>query len=138
LSLNADCDRDAVLIRVRPRGPACHTGAPSCFFGEVEGFASASGRGIGSILAELETVLEQRRLDAPEGSYAGSLFPQGLKQIVQKVGEEAAETVIAALSGEREETIRESADLIFHLVVALRALDIPLEAIADELRSRRK
>jgi phosphoribosyl-ATP pyrophosphohydrolase/phosphoribosyl-AMP cyclohydrolase len=138
VSLAADCDRDALLLRVLPRGPACHTGARSCFFEAVEGFSSDAGDGVAQILGELERLLEQRRAQLPEGSYTASLFKRGLKHILQKVGEEAAETVIAGMGGDREEMIRETADLLFHLLVALREMGIPLSDVGRELRSRRK
>jgi phosphoribosyl-ATP pyrophosphohydrolase/phosphoribosyl-AMP cyclohydrolase len=138
VSLAADCDRDALLLRVRPRGPACHTGARSCFFESVQGFSPDPGDSLAIILGELEHLLEQRKTQLPEGSYTAKLFKRGLKHILQKVGEEAAETVIAGMSGDREEMIRETSDLLFHLLVALREMGIPLSEIAGELRSRRK
>lgn len=138
VSLMADCDFDSVVIRVNPQGPACHTGARSCFFEEVEGFAPAAGGGIGFILGELEQLIRGRKLLRPEGSYTTALFDSGRKRILQKVGEEATETVVAGMSGDREETIKEASDLIYHLLVALREMDISLEEVAAELRSRRK
>ncbi len=138
VSLTADCDCDAVVIRVNPRGPACHTGARSCFFEEVEGFAPNKGGGIGMILGELEQLIRERKLQRPEGSYTTELFNGGRKRILQKVGEEATETVLAGMSGDRQETIKEASDLLYHLLVAFREMDISLEEIAAELRSRRK
>src|SRR2546426_392220 len=138
VSLMADCDRDAVVIRVHPKGPACHTGARSCFFEEVEGFRPHSASSIGAVLGELERVIRDRKLRRPEGSYTASLFERGRNRILQKVGEEATETVVAAMSGDRSETIKEASDLLFHLLVALVELDIPLEDVAAELESRRK
>jgi len=137
-SLAADCDRDALVLRVRPRGPACHTGARSCFFEEVDGFALGAEDGIGTILGTLERLLESRKAVRPEGSYTAKLFERGRKRILQKVGEEAAETVIAGMGGDREEMVRESSDLLFHLLVALREMDIPLSDIARELHARRR
>jgi len=138
VSLMADCDRDAVVIRVHPKGPACHTGARSCFFEEVEGFRPHSASSIGAVLGELERVIRDRKLRRPEGSYTARLFERGRNRILQKVGEEATETVVAAMSGDRSETIKEASDLLFHLLVALVELDIPLEDVATELQSRRK
>jgi len=138
VSLMADCDRDAVVIRVHPKGPACHTGARSCFFEEVEGFRPHSGPSIGAVLGELERVIRDRKLRRPEGSYTARLFERGRNRILQKVGEEATETVVAAMSGDRSETIKEASDLLFHLLVALVELDIPLAEVAAELESRRK
>ncbi len=138
ISVITDCDQDALVVRVEPKGPACHTGARSCFFEEVDGFAADRGSSIGAILAELERIIAERRTQRPEGSYTAKLFDMGLKRVLQKVGEEATETVVAGMSGDRQETIREVSDLLFHLLVALREMNIPLEEVAAELRSRRK
>lgn len=138
VTLMADCDRDAVVIRVHPKGPACHTGAQSCFFEEVEGFPPHKGGSIGAVLGELELVIRDRKLRRPQGSYTARLFERGLKRILQKVGEEATETVVAGMSGDRAETIKEASDLLFHLMVAFGELDIRLEEVAAELQSRRK
>ena len=137
VSLAADCDKDAVLVQVNRKGPACHTGASSCFFESVEGFSKTADSGIGGILNELENLIAERKKLKPEGSYTVKLLNQGLKRVLQKVGEEAVETVIAGLEGGREETIVEVSDLLFHLLVALGAMDISLQDIADELRKRR-
>jgi phosphoribosyl-ATP pyrophosphohydrolase/phosphoribosyl-AMP cyclohydrolase len=133
----ADCDRDAILIRVVPRGPACHTGARSCFGEPVEGFEPAPPDIIGSILAELEQLIAQRDAERPDGSYTVKLFTQGRKRIMQKVGEEGVETAIAGVVGNREEFIREASDLLFHLLVALRAVGVSTQDLARELRNRR-
>ncbi len=138
ISVMADCDQDALVVRVDPRGPACHTGARSCFFEEVEGFDPAQGRSLGAVLGELERLISSRKLERPEGSYTARLFDKGIKRILQKVGEEATETVVAGMGGDREETIREASDLLFHLLVALRELNITLDDVAAELQSRRK
>jgi phosphoribosyl-AMP cyclohydrolase / phosphoribosyl-ATP pyrophosphohydrolase len=138
MALMADCDRDAVVVQVRPLGPACHTGARTCFFEQVDGFAPAKREGIGFILEELEGVIRERKITRPPRSYTTSLFEGGLKRILQKVGEEATETIVAAMSGDRQETIKESADLIYHLMVGLQEMGISLEEIAAELQSRRR
>ena len=138
ISVTADCDKDSVLIRVDPAGPACHTGARSCFFEEVDGFAAPKTASIGAILNDLEKLIGERKTRRPEGSYTSKLFDRGLSKILQKVGEEATEMVIAAMSGDRQETIRESSDLLFHLLVSLREMGISLGDIAAELERRRK
>jgi phosphoribosyl-ATP pyrophosphohydrolase/phosphoribosyl-AMP cyclohydrolase len=138
ISVMADCDRDALVIRVNPRGPACHTGARSCFFETVEGFSPDKGDSVGAILAELEQVVGQRRAELPEGSYTTKLFQKGRKRIFQKLGEEAVETVIAGIGGDRQELVRESSDLLYHLIVALQESGVSLAEVALELRSRRK
>jgi phosphoribosyl-ATP pyrophosphohydrolase/phosphoribosyl-AMP cyclohydrolase len=137
VGLLADCDRDAVLVRVIPRGPACHTGARSCFYEPVEGFEPAPSGSIGSILAELEQLIARREVERPEGSYTAKLFDQGRKRIMQKVGEEGVETAIAGVAGSREEFISEASDLLFHLLVALRAVGASTQDLAGELRKRR-
>ena len=137
-SVTADCDRDALVVRVHPSGPACHTGSRSCFFEDVEGFAKRDEEGIGSVLAELERLIASRRDERPEGSYTAKLFEKGRKRILQKVGEEAVETVLAGMGGDRSECVRESSDLLFHLLVAWNELGIPTREIAEELRLRRK
>jgi phosphoribosyl-ATP pyrophosphohydrolase len=104
----------------------------------VEGFAPAKHGGIGFVLEELERLIRDRRINRPQGSYTTRLFESGLKRIVQKIGEEATETVIAAMSGDRHETIKESADLLYHLVVGLQEMGISLEEIAEELQQRRR
>jgi phosphoribosyl-ATP pyrophosphohydrolase/phosphoribosyl-AMP cyclohydrolase len=133
----ADCDRDAVLVRVVPRGPACHTGADSCFFEPVEGFEPPSAGSLGSILAELEQLIARREAERPEGSYTAKLFGQGRKRIMQKVGEEGVETAIAGVGGSREEFISEASDLLFHLLVALREVGASTRDLAWELGRRR-
>ncbi len=138
VSLMADCDRDAVVVRVEPQGPACHTGARTCFFEEVEGFAPDQGRSPGLILGELERLIADRKTKMPEGSYTAKLFEGGLKRILQKVGEEAVETVVAGMSGDKPGVIREVSDLLFHVLTALQEMGISLEEVMAELRERRK
>jgi phosphoribosyl-ATP pyrophosphohydrolase/phosphoribosyl-AMP cyclohydrolase len=138
ISVMTDCDQDAVVVGVLPQGPACHTGARSCFFEEIEGLPAARGRNLGAVLGELERLIAERKVLKPEGSYTAKLFEKGLKRMLQKVGEEATEAVVAGMSGDREETIREVSDLLFHLLVALREMNIPLDDVAAELQARRK
>ncbi len=106
-----DCDNDTLLVRVRPAGPVCHTGTHTCF-GEaaVRPFNFLSG---------LFDLIESRKKEMPEGSYTTKLFTQGSDRIIQKVGEEAVEVVIAAKNRDKKEVINESADLLFHLLVML-------------------
>jgi len=137
VSVAADCDQDALVIQVHPAGPACHTGATSCFFQRIEGFEPQGDESSLSVLRELEYLIARRRTELPEGSYTTKLFRKGRKRILQKVGEEATETILAAIAGDREETVREAADLVYHLLVALRDLDIPLSELTRELKSRR-
>lgn len=134
VSLVADCDSDALLLRVVPAGPACHTGATSCFFQTMRG----TGQSLASGMAGLYRLLEQRKKELPEGSYSAGLFRKGLDSILKKVGEEATETVVAAKGGKRKEIIWESTDLIFHLLVMLVETGVRLEEIEQELGRRRK
>ena len=137
VGLAADCDRDAVLIRVQPRGPACHTGARTCFFEAVEGFEVAPSESLGGILCEIEQVIAERKAERPEGSYTVRLLDRGRSRILQKVGEEAVETVIAGMDGNREQFVSEAADLLFHLLVALQDAGVSTSELARELRARR-
>lgn len=138
ISVKADCDQDALVIAVDPAGPACHTGARSCFFEEVAGFSRSGRASIGPVLAELQGVVRDRRERRPEGSYTARLFGRGRGKILQKLGEEAVETVVAGMSGNREEMVREAADLLYHLVVALQDMGVSLDEVAAELSARRK
>ena len=132
-AIRLDCDRDAILLRVDPEGPACHTGARSCFLsGEPLLDAEPAP---GETLALLERVLRSRRTAPPEGSYTAKLFAdEALRH--KKVGEEAAELVVASLRGKREEIAHEAADLVYHALVLLQAHGMGLKEVAEALRSR--
>lgn len=135
--VRVDCDADAVLYRVRQTGPACHTGERSCFHravspqGAVE--AASDPR---PILARIEETLARRDAERPEGSYTTYLFAQGIDKTLKKVGEEAAETIIAAKNGDDAGLASESADLLFHLLVLWRQRGLPAAAVWDELERR--
>jgi phosphoribosyl-ATP pyrophosphohydrolase/phosphoribosyl-AMP cyclohydrolase len=134
VEVRPDCDSDALVVLVEPRGPACHTGAVSCFSGdEVEQGAA----GIGDVLEELYGVVAARRREMPEGSYTTYLFEKGLNKILKKVGEEAAETIIAAKDEDAGALTAETADLVYHLLVLLVERGLTLEALAGELARRR-
>jgi phosphoribosyl-ATP pyrophosphohydrolase/phosphoribosyl-AMP cyclohydrolase len=147
--MRVDCDGDAILLDVNPDGPACHTGAPSCFFqtmeealadGAIEAHdgaetAAASGTGVVEGLAE---VIAQRHRDMPEGSYVAGLLAAGIDRIAKKVGEEAAETIIAAKNGAHDEIVWEVADLWFHSLVLLEASGVPVQEVWAELERRRR
>ncbi|MDR1601430.1 MAG: bifunctional phosphoribosyl-AMP cyclohydrolase/phosphoribosyl-ATP diphosphatase HisIE [Tannerella sp.] len=126
----ADCDRDTLLIKVRPDGPVCHTGNDTCF-GET------NGEGL-SFLACLQDFIERRHREMPEGSYTTALFNDGVNRMAQKVGEEAVETVIEATNGTDERFIYEASDLIYHLMVLLTSKGYRLDDIARELKKRHK
>ncbi|MFZ2492147.1 MAG: bifunctional phosphoribosyl-AMP cyclohydrolase/phosphoribosyl-ATP diphosphatase HisIE [Thermoanaerobaculia bacterium] len=122
-----DCDRDALVVTVVPAGPACHTGADSCF----EGIPDAQ-----LDLARLMNVLRQRNEERPEGSYSAYLFNAGRDKILKKIGEEATEVVIAAKGQGRERIVSEIADLLFHVSVLMVDEGIGWSDIGAELRTR--
>jgi phosphoribosyl-ATP pyrophosphohydrolase/phosphoribosyl-AMP cyclohydrolase len=140
VEIRLDCDSDAVVLLVEPRGPACHTGERTCFHNEVEGSpgaeAPAQAEAIGPVLERLYAVIEGRRREMPEGSYTTYLFEKGLNKILKKVGEESAETIIAAKDGDLAALTSETADLVYHLCVLLVERGLPLERIAAELARR--
>jgi phosphoribosyl-ATP pyrophosphohydrolase/phosphoribosyl-AMP cyclohydrolase len=125
----ADCDRDTLLLVVEPDGPACHTGSRTCF---GEGSATAAG-----MLEELARVVRSRRGAEPDASYTARLLAKGQGAVLKKIGEEATEVVLAASAESDERLAAESADLLFHLLVALEQRKLPLARVMDELRRRR-
>lgn len=135
VEVRLDCDSDALVVLVEPRGPACHTGATSCFVSETGGVVEAS---VGAVLEEVYRVVSDRRREMPEGSYTTYLFEKGLNKILKKVGEESAETIIAAKDGDREALKAETADLLYHLVVMLVERGVTLEEVGQVLAHRRK
>jgi phosphoribosyl-AMP cyclohydrolase / phosphoribosyl-ATP pyrophosphohydrolase len=140
VEVRLDCDGDALLYMVEPRGPACHTGEKSCFFtsltGEGVGVATAGEQDFpfGTMVERLVGTIAERHREMPEGSYTVSLIEGGPERLAQKVGEEAVEVVIAALSGER--LSEEAADLIYHLLVLLEERGVGTEDVARVLRER--
>ena len=127
VGIAADCDGDALVVSVEPAGPACHTGAVSCF----EAMPPLP-------LDSLMAVLHDRREKRPEGSYSAKLFNGGLPRILKKVGEEATEVVIAAGSEGRERTVSEIADLVFHLSVLMTEVGIEWTDVFNELENRKR
>jgi phosphoribosyl-ATP pyrophosphohydrolase/phosphoribosyl-AMP cyclohydrolase len=127
-SIHIDCDNDTLLIKVKADGPTCHTGSRSCFKTEYNQ----------NFILELEGIVADRYANPKEGSYVNKLHSKGLNKIAQKVGEEAVETVIAALNQTEEDLINESSDLVFHLLVLLREKGLTLEMIAKNLEERHK
>ena len=126
--ISVDCDNDSLLIQVLPKGPACHLGYNSCF-------QPAKNTNLGFI-QELMDLIHERADTSSENSYTAQLLESGLSRCAQKVGEEAVETVIAALSSDREELINECADLIFHLFVLLKACELSFYDILQCLQER--
>jgi phosphoribosyl-ATP pyrophosphohydrolase/phosphoribosyl-AMP cyclohydrolase len=128
VDLVPDCDGDAIIVLVEPAGPACHTGATSCF----------QTTDVGQLLVELYELIASRQRERPEGSYTTYLFDEGIDKILKKVGEESAETIIAAKNDETTPLVAEASDLIYHLLVLLVARGVSLDQIRDELARRRK
>ncbi len=132
VSITADCDRDALVVAVEKDGPACHTGAQSCFNDPV--FESEERHAFS--LEGLMKLIEGRKTDKKEGSYTTYLFEKGLDKILKKVGEESTEVIIAAKAEDKKETVYEIADLAYHVMVLMIEAGITLEDIHDELASR--
>jgi phosphoribosyl-ATP pyrophosphohydrolase/phosphoribosyl-AMP cyclohydrolase len=125
----SDCDRDTLLLVVDPEGPACHTGSRTCF-----GEESPTAAGM---LDELARVVAERAEAAPEESYTARLLNKGPDQVLKKIGEEATEVVLAGRAQSDERLAEETADLLYHLLVALHQRGVPLSRVMDELRRRR-
>jgi phosphoribosyl-ATP pyrophosphohydrolase/phosphoribosyl-AMP cyclohydrolase len=123
-----DCDGDTLLVKAEPIGPTCHRGTTSCFdTPESEGF-----------IRHLQQVVQQRHRDMPEGSYTTKLFIKGVKKIAQKVGEEAVESVVEAVDGNRDRFIYEASDMVYHLLVLLEQMGCSIEDLERELELRHK
>lgn len=133
VSITADCDQDALLVKVHPDGPACHLGTTSCFTNTLY---EAPGTEEPFSLESLVTLIEGRRTEKKEGSYTTYLFEKGRDKILKKVGEEATEVIIAGKSDDKKETVYEIADLVYHVLVLMVDMGIPVQKIRDELAAR--
>ncbi len=136
-----DCDGDAVLYKVEPRGPACHTGERTCFHSTIAGEgvgvavgASVGSESLGTTVERLAETIAQRHRDMPDDSYTAGLIRRGTSRVAQKVGEEAVEVVIAAMSDEK--ISEETADLVYHLLVLLEERGVGLDEVARVLNDR--
>jgi phosphoribosyl-ATP pyrophosphohydrolase/phosphoribosyl-AMP cyclohydrolase len=127
-----DCDGDTLLVKAIPSGPVCHTGADTCFGEENEPGEISSPE----FLFYLENVIKDRRTNPIEGSYTNHLFSRGLNKIAQKVGEEAVETVIEAIDGNKERYVYEVCDLLYHTFVLNEHFGVSLEDLEKELLDR--
>lgn len=127
-SIEEDCDKDTLLIKVVPEGPVCHTGTATCFNDD-------NSFGI-EFLSYLQDFIDQRHKEMPEGSYTTSLFQSGINRMAQKVGEEAVETVIEATNGTDGRMMYEASDLLYHLIVLLTAKGRRIEELAEALHQR--
>ncbi len=128
VSIIADCDKDALVLAVRPMGPACHLGNCSCF-------GQAEAPGLGRIAA-LERTIAARASEDPSTSYTARMIAEGPKRLAQKVGEEGVETALAGAAGPDTELASEAADLIYHLLVLLRSRHLSFQAVLDVLADR--
>jgi len=129
----ADCDNDTLLVTARPRGPACHNGTLTCFGDEPRSAAASIG-----FLAKLEGVIAQRASEKPDASYTAKLLAKGLNKVAQKVGEEGVETALAGVNESDQKLVEESADLVYHLLVLLRARGVKLKQVVRQLESRHR
>ncbi|MFR9207004.1 MAG: bifunctional phosphoribosyl-AMP cyclohydrolase/phosphoribosyl-ATP diphosphatase HisIE [Lachnospiraceae bacterium] len=132
VSITADCDKDALTVVVEKEGPACHTGAESCFYNEVWESQELSQFSLSSLMK----LIEGRKTQKKEGSYTTYLFEKGIDKILKKVGEESTEVIIAAKANDKKETIYEIADLTYHVMVLMIQMGISLDDIYSELKSR--
>jgi len=132
-----DCDGDTLLIKVKQVGVACHEGTRSCFF-RLVGSNTAEEKSSADIIKDLYALIQERKRTLPEGSYTAKLFKKGRGRIAQKVGEEAVETVVAAMEDNRSELIEETADLIYHLLVLLVECGVSPQEIKEKLAERRR
>jgi phosphoribosyl-ATP pyrophosphohydrolase/phosphoribosyl-AMP cyclohydrolase len=131
VDLRLDCDVDALLVTAIPTGPVCHTGTATCFGDKAITDAERL-----SFLLELEQVIGQRIADKPDGSYTARLYEQGMRRMAQKVGEEGLEVALAALAEPDDPFLGECADLLYHMLVLLRARSLRLDTVIDEMRHR--
>ncbi len=127
MDIKKDCDGDSLLIFAQPVGPTCHTGDYSCFGVEKTNI---------NFLNQLSALIKERKINLPENSYTTKLFKDGANRIIQKVGEEAIETVIAAKNRDKNEIVNETADLLYHLLVMLAEQEIELENVLSKLVER--
>ncbi len=126
VGLEVDCDNDTLLVQARPQGPTCHLGTVSCF-----------PNAPGDVLGDLDALIAKRAVDLPAGSYTTKLFESGIKRIAQKVGEEGLETALAAVVEDDDALLGEAADLLYHLIVLLRARGLDLNEVKRTLAMRR-
>jgi phosphoribosyl-ATP pyrophosphohydrolase/phosphoribosyl-AMP cyclohydrolase len=138
VEIRPDCDGDTLLVLAEPTGPTCHTGEPSCFHRTLDGDPADRRIPEGTILARLADVIAARAADRADGSYTVKLLNGGVDRIGKKIGEEAAEVIIAAKNANAEELTWEMADLLYHALVLLQQQGVPLESIWRELQRRHK
>lgn len=158
VDIRLDCDGDALLVRVNPNGPACHTGERTCFYRGADNpetlvetgkkistiqsvpsplsVVNVAAMDLGILLQDLYKLIQERKDQRPEGSYTTYLFDSGLDKILKKIGEEAAETIIAAKNEDRKPLSSEISDLLYHLLVLMAEREVSLQDILNELNHR--
>ena len=134
VAIRTDCDEDALVVEVLPKGPACHTGKDTCFHKDI--VTPSETVGSFGILSDLVEVIQQREKSMPEGAYTTYLFEKGVDKIGKKIGEEATEVVIAAKNRDSEELQWEAADLLYHLLVLLQEQKVNLYDVLEVLQKR--
>ncbi|MBK5244012.1 MAG: bifunctional phosphoribosyl-AMP cyclohydrolase/phosphoribosyl-ATP diphosphatase HisIE [Eubacteriaceae bacterium] len=137
VTVDYDCDGDTLLLQVIPAGPACHTGNTTCFYRNLLTNADLDSGNM-EILRNLTNLIADRKINPVEGSYTNYLFEKGVDKICKKIGEESAETIIAAKNNDPQELASEASDLIYHLLVLLNNQNVDLEEIFKELTKRHK
>ena len=133
VSITADCDMDALTVRVKKDGPACHTGEESCFFNKIFENDEIPPK---FTVDSLVKTIEGRKTDPKEGSYTTYLFEKGIDKILKKVGEECTEVIIAGKADDKAETVYEISDLMYHVLVLMIEMGISVDDIMNELKSR--
>lgn len=130
-----DCDKDCILLKVRQKGAACHTGTYSCFSRRIKGGENEIGA---EMFGKLQRIVENRKRNPEEGSYTSFLFAKGIDKIAKKTGEEAVELVIASKNDDKGEVIAEAADFLYHMMVLLAEKGVKLSEVCAELSKRNK
>ncbi len=131
VSVRVDCDADTSLVTAHPRGPACHVGTLTCFGDEPRATVTPI-----AFLAKLEAVIAQRATERPDASYTAKLLDKGINRVAQKVGEEGVELALAGAGQGEDKVVEEAADLLFHILVLLRARGVSLSQVVSQLESR--
>ncbi|TWT00093.1 bifunctional phosphoribosyl-AMP cyclohydrolase/phosphoribosyl-ATP diphosphatase HisIE [Planomicrobium sp. CPCC 101079] len=132
-AVRVDCDGDSLIYEVIPNGPACHTGEKSCFHETIHGTANESAA---DMFSQLTGLIKNREEEMPEGAYTTYLFTEGVDKICKKVGEEAAEVIIAAKNRDPQELSMETADLLYHVLVLLQEQKVGLDQVIEVLKER--
>ena len=131
VAVSADCDRDTILVQALPAGPVCHTGTASWFPGAMKSDAERL-----AFLVQLESIIAERIVTQPEGSYTARILAEGPRRVAQKIGEEGVELALAAASGDDAEVLAEAADLLYHLALLLKQRGMSFAAVVEKMELR--